>query len=86
MTLLESLCRLVGELDDDNETKPRRITLVLAREGIVVNGIRNQSFMTYTSRRVVSLTDLETAHDPEGLVVENIRVVRQSLTFPEDRT
>lgn len=84
MSILESLCRLVGELED--EKGPRQITLKLHRDGLEVLGTRNQTFMTYECRILIPRINLDYSHDPEGIIVDTIRRVRESLTFPEDRS
>jgi len=86
MSILESLCRLVGDLNDENKVSPRHIRLELSPQGVAVQGDRTSGFMRYTSRIVLPYADLDRTHDPEGIIVDAIRKVRESLTFPEDRT
>ena len=85
MSILETLCRLTGELDDGNRMRHLKIRLELSPQGIAVQGDIHNGFFTRTSRLVLPYVELDHAGDAEGMIVDTIRRVRESLTLPEDR-
>lgn len=86
MKLMEALAQLTGELDEENQRSTREITLVLSRHGLIVRGRRNINFMQYICHMVIAADQLDQAIFPEIMIKETITKVRESLTFPEDKS